>query len=100
MDKYKVLINQKAIKDLDSIYEYIAKEKSSQKNARGQADRRKEAILKLDTFPQSHQRRLEGRYAEKGYRQLLIDNYIAIFRINDVEKTVTVVTVQYQKRDI
>lgn len=100
MDKYKVLINQKAIKDLDSIYEYIAKEKFSPKNARGQADRIKEAILKLDTFPQSHQRRLEGRYAEKGYRQLLIDNYIAIFRINDAEKTVTVVTVQYQRRDI
>ena len=94
MDKYKVLINQKAIKDLDSIYEYIAKEKFSPKNARGQADRIKEAILKLDTFPQSHQRRLEGRYAEKGYRQL------AIFRINDAEKTVTVVTVQYQRRDI
>ena len=35
MDKYKVLINQKAIKDLDSIYEYIAKEKFSPKNARG-----------------------------------------------------------------
>lgn len=100
MDKYKVLLNQKAIKDLDSIYEYISKEKLSPKNARSQADRIKEAILKLDTFPQSHQRRLEGRYAEKGYRQLLTDNYIAIFRINDAEKTVTVVTVQYQRRDI
>ena len=64
-----------------------------------QAERLKTAILKLDTFPQSHQKRLEGRYAEKGYRQLIIDNYIAVFRIDEDTKTVTVVTVQYHKRE-
>lgn len=100
MDKYKVLISPRAVRDLDSIYEYIAKEKLSPQNAKGQAERIKQAILKLDTFPQSHQKRIEGRYAEKGYRQLLIDNYIAIFRINDAENTVTVITVQYQRRNI
>ena len=57
---------------------------------------RKKAILSLDTFPQSHQERNEGRYAGKGYRQLLIDNYMAIFRINEPRKTVYVVTIQYQ----
>ena len=57
---------------------------------------RKKAILSLDTFPQSHQERNEGRYAGKGYRQLLIDNYMSIFRINEPCKTVYVVTIQYQ----
>ncbi|MCI8877000.1 MAG: type II toxin-antitoxin system RelE/ParE family toxin [Lachnospiraceae bacterium] len=42
----------------------------------------------------------EGRYAGKGYRQLLIDNYIVIFRINEADKTVYVVTIQYQGRNI
>lgn len=58
------------------------------------------AILNLSTFPQSHQERNEGRYAEKGYRQLLIDNYIAIFRIDEVDKIVYVVTIQYQGRKL
>ena len=37
---------------------------------------------------------------EKEYRQLLIDNYIAIFRIDEESKTVHVVTIQYQGRDL
>lgn len=96
MDKYKVKINPKAIRELDNIYNYIANEKLTPENAKGQVDRIKKAILSLDTFPQSHQERIEGRYGGKGYRQLLIDNYLAIFRINEAAKTVYVVTIQYQ----
>jgi toxin ParE1/3/4 len=100
LDKYKVKINPKAIRELDSIYEYIANEKLAPENAKGQIDRIKKGILNLDTFPQSHQERNEGRYAGKGYRQLLIDNYIAIFRIDETCKTVYVVTIQYQGRNL
>lgn len=100
MNKYKVKITPRAIKELDSIYEYIANEKSAPENAKGQVDRIKKAILNLDTFPHSHQERYEGRYAGKGYRQLLIDNYIAIFRIEEAIKTVYVLTIQYQRRNL
>lgn len=100
LDKYKVKINPKAIRELDSIYNYIAYEKLSSENAKGQVGRIKRAILNLSTFPESHQERNEGRYAGKGYRQLLIDNYIAIFRIDEVSKTVYVITIQYQGRNL
>lgn len=100
MDKYKVMINPRAIRELDNIYEYIANEKLAPENAKGQVDRIKKAVLSLDTFPQSHQERNEGRYAGKSYRQLLIDNYIAIFRIDELYKTVYVVTIQYQRRNL
>ena len=100
LDKYKIKINPRAIRELDAIYEYIASEKLSPENAKGQTERIKTSILKLDTFPQSHQTRNEGRYAGKGYRQLLIDNYIVIFRIDESEKVVYVVTVQYQGRNL
>ncbi len=100
MDKYKVKISPRAIREFDSIYEYIAKEKLSPENAKGQTDRIKKAILDLRSFPQSHQERNEGRYAGKGYRQLLVDNYVAIFRIDEANKTVYVVTIQYQGRHL
>lgn len=100
MDKYKIKVNPRAIRELGQIYEYIAKEKLAPENAKGQVDRIKKAILSLDTFPQSHQERSEGRYAGKSYRQLLIDNYIAIFRIDEPHKTVYVVTIQYQGRTL
>lgn len=100
MDKYKVKINPKAVSELDSIYEYITKEKSAPENAKKQVGRIRKAILSLETFPQSHQERSEGRYAGKGYRQLLIDNYIAIFRIDETRKIVYIVTIQYQGRSL
>ena len=100
LDKYKVKVNPSAIRDLDSIYEYIASQKLASENAKGQVERIKKSILGLDTFPQSHQERNEGRYAGKGYRQLIIDNYIVIFRISEPQKTVYVVTIQYQGRNL
>ena len=75
-------------------------DKLSPENAKGQDARIKKAILSLDTFPQSHQERNEGRYAGKGYRQLIIDNYMAIFRIDEPSKIVYVVTIQYQGRNL
>jgi addiction module RelE/StbE family toxin len=98
LDKYKIKINPKAIRDLDNIYEYIALQKLAPETAKNQLDRLKQSILSLNAFPESHQKRIEGRYADKGYRQLLIDNYVAIFRIDDKTNTVFVITVQYQGR--
>lgn len=100
LDKYKVKVNPRAIRELNHIYEYIANEKLSPENAKGQVDRIQKAVLSLDTFPQSHQERDEGRYAGKAYRQLLIDHYIVIFRIDELHKTVYVVTIQYQRRNL
>lgn len=100
MDKYRVMLMPRAFRDIDEIYGYIANEKLAPENAKAQTDRIKKAITDLDTFPQAHQERQEGRYANSGYRQLLIDNYIAIFRVDENEKSVYVVTVQYQGRNI
>jgi plasmid stabilization system protein ParE len=94
------MVNPRAIRELDNIYNYVANEKLAPENAKGQVDRIKKAVLSLDTFPESHQERNEGRYAGKSYRQLVIDNYIAIFRIDEPHKTVYVVTIQYQGRNL
>lgn len=100
MERYKVKLNLRAFKDIDHIFEYIALQKLSPENAKGQTDRIWKALKSLEMFPKSHQERNEGRYAGKGYRQLLIDNYIVIFRIDDCTKTVYAVTVQYQGRNL
>jgi plasmid stabilization system protein ParE len=100
LNKYIVELMPRAYRDIEEIYAYIAYEKLSPENAKGQIDRIKKAILGLDTFPESHQDRTAGRYAGKGYKQLIIDNYIAIFRIDEKVSRILVVTVQYQGRDL
>lgn len=100
MDKYTVKLNARAYRDLDEIFDYISEDLQSPENARKQTDRIWAALKKLDTFPQAHQERLTGYYARKVYRQLPIDNYIAIFSVDEIKKVINIVTIQYQGRNL
>lgn len=100
MIKYNVKLLPRALKELEDIYEYISYNKLAPEAAKEQVHRIRKSILDLAFFPQSHQERIEGRFAGKGYRQLLVNNYIVIFRINESEKTEYVVTIQYYGRNI
>ena len=100
MAKYEVLLYPKAYRDIEEIYTYIALEKLEPSVAKGLTDRIWDAINSLELYPYSHQDRQTGRYANKGYKQLIIDNYIAIFRIDEDNKQVFVITVQYGGRNL
>ena len=53
MDKYEVMLYPKAFRDIDDIYAYIALEKLSPENAKGQTDRIWE-VIKTWNICQSH----------------------------------------------
>ena len=97
---YEVMLYPRAYRDIHDIYAYIALERLSPETAKEQTDRIWQAIKKLELFPKSHQDRLVGRYAGKEYKQLIIDNYIAIFKVDENKKKVFVLTVQYQGRQM
>ena len=100
LNKYVVYLTKKAICDLDNIYHYIPSEILEPTIAIKQIDRIDEGISSLSMFPYSHQDRLVGKYANKGYKQFTVDNYIVIYRIVEEERKVIVVTIQYSKRNI
>ena len=50
LERYRIKINPRAIRELDRIYEYIANEKQAPQNALGQVNRIKNAILSLQIF--------------------------------------------------
>ncbi|MBR5974977.1 MAG: type II toxin-antitoxin system RelE/ParE family toxin [Clostridiales bacterium] len=100
MAKYEVLLYPQAYRDIEGIYAYIASEKLEPSVANGLTDRIWDAINSLESYPYSHQDRLTGRYANMGYKQVIIDNYIAIFRIDEDQKKVFVITVQYGGRNL
>ena len=99
MAEYEVMLYPKAYRDIDEIYAYLALEKLAPENAKGQTDRIWDAIDSLESFPQAHQDRMVGKYAGKGYKQLLVDNFVAIYKIDEKKKKVFVVTVQYQGKN-
>ncbi len=97
MDKYSVKLLSMAYRNLDEIYEYIAKELLSEQSAENLIDDLEEAILSLETMPSRGAKRRIGIFANKGYRQIFVKNFIIIYRVDDESKEVVIVTVKYSK---
>ncbi len=95
MDKYSVKLMNRALRDLDGVYDYIAHTLLEPGTALNLVDRIENAILSLETMPCRCPERNQGAYANRGYRQLFVGNYTAVFRIEETKKTVIVVTVRY-----
>ncbi|HJC23433.1 MAG TPA: type II toxin-antitoxin system RelE/ParE family toxin [Candidatus Eisenbergiella merdavium] len=95
MDRYSVKLMSRALRDLDGIYDYIANTLSEPETALNLVDRIENAILSLETVPYRCPERKRGTYANRGYRQLFVENYTAVFRIDEAKKTVIVVTIRY-----
>lgn len=94
-DAYKVKLMNRALHDLDNIYKYIAENLSEPDTALKLAEEIEQEILSLEHFPSRCPLCRTGAYANKGYRQLFVKNYTVVFRVNETEKTVVVVTVRY-----
>ena len=99
LSNYNILLYATAYKNLDDIFKYIAFAITEPAAAKNQINRIWDAIFKLKVFPYAHQDVIFGKYASKGYKQLLVDNYIVIYKINEEEKQVYVITVLYGGRN-
>ncbi len=97
MDKYEVRLLNRALQDLDDIYGYIARTLAEPGTATELIDTLESEILSLEYLPHRCPVRRSGAYAKDGYRQLMVKNYIVIYRINEAEKQVIIVTVRYAR---
>ena len=98
METYEVKLTPRALQDLDSIYAYIAQSLMEPDTALKLLSQLEDAIFSLEQLPQRGALRKTGAYANRGYRQLLIENYIAIYRVDEVHRQVILLTVQYSHR--
>ena len=84
MREYPVNITDKALNDMNGIYEYIAVNLQSPENAMGQYNRIADSVLKLGFFPEKF--RLVDFEPERsqGLRRMLVDNYSVfyVFRLH------------------
>ena len=53
----------------------------------------------MEDQPYRGAERKYGCYAFKGYRQLIVENYIIVYEVLENEKVVAVVTVKYGKSE-
>ena len=93
-NKYHVKLMSRALRDLDNIYTYIARNLLEPGTAEKFIDTLEDEILSLESMPHRCAERRVGAYAGKGYR-LFVKNYTVVFRIDEEHRTVIVVTVRY-----
>ena len=82
------------------IFEYIAFELQSPKNASGQLDRLEKQILSLNTMPERYRRYEKEPWKSRGLRVLPVDNYVVLYIPDCDKKVVTILRVMYTRRDI
>ena len=97
---YEVEVSQQADSDLRGIFEYIAFELQSPKNASGQLDRLEKQILSLNTMPERYRRYEKEPWKSRGLRVLPVDNYVVLYIPDCDKKVVTILRVMYAGRDI
>jgi len=97
LDKYTIKLLSNAYHDLDQIYEYVAKELSVPETAINLIDSLEEAIISLEEFPYRGASRRTGAYKNKNYRQLFTKNFTILYRTNEEEKQVVIVTIKYSR---
>ena len=95
MDKYNVKFMSRALRDLDGIYGYIAKTLLEPDTAMNLVEQIEKGIYSLEKMPYRCPERRRGPYANRGYRQLLVENYTVIYRVDEARKLVIVVTIRY-----
>lgn len=97
MDKYQVSFLTAAYRNLDEIYEYIAIELGANQAALMLIENLEDAVLSLEVMPFRGARRRVGALAGKGYRQLVVDGFTIVYRIDEMKKQVVIVTIRYSK---
>ena len=98
MKQYKVQITDKALADMEEIYNYIAIQLQAPENAMGQYNRIAKAIEELNMFPEKVRLMESEQERAMGIRQLAVDNY-SVFYV--IENEVVIVTrVLYSASDI
>ena len=98
MKQYNVKITNKALGDMEAIYNYIADELLNPDAAIGQYNRIAVAIESLKAFPERCRMFDSQPERNLGMRQIAVDNYVAVYVIQD--DNVVVLRVLYSASDI
>lgn len=97
--KYELILTDRAKYDLEDIYEYIAKSLMVEKTAENLINKIERNILRLETMPESCSIIEEFEERKKQYRKLIINNYVAIYRIDEENKKVYIIRIVYGGRN-
>lgn len=97
-NKYNLKFTRLAERDLDEIYSYISIKLFNDKAAIKLMDNIENAINRLKEFPFSPPPTSDRALKKRGYRKLIIDNYIVFYQVDKTGMKVTIMRILYGAR--
>ena len=94
-NSYILKFTPKANGDLEQIYAYVSGKLFSEIAADNLLERLENSLIRLRYFPYSCSFVSDEPLKNKGYRKLIVDNYIAFYLVNETEKQVVVMRILY-----
>ena len=85
--------------DLDNIYSYITNTISNPIAAENLMDAVQSSFERVCEFPYSCEEVRDGYLKSKGYRKLIINNYVALYRIDEAQKSVIFLRTFYGRQN-
>ena len=98
-NKYKVKFTPLADNDMDGIYQYIFDTLSAPMAAENLIDEIEQKTRRLEDFPYSCPVVDDELLKLKGYRKLVVKNFIALYVVSDAEMLVTIMRVVFGASD-
>ena len=96
---YEVFITETAFKDLADIAFYVSDALQEPDISKKLIATIKEGVFSLENLPNRNALVTDKYLASKGYRKLLVENYLVFYIVSDDEKMVYVSRVLYAKRN-
>ena len=94
-NSYSLKLTPKAGEDLEQIYSYISEKLFESNAANNLLEKIESSIMKLKDFPFSSNLVSDEFLKSKGYRKLIVENYIVFYLVNESEKQVVIIRILY-----
>lgn len=96
---YKLIVTEVAHQDLDTIVSYITLKLANPKAAGDFLDEVAACYSFLKENPMMYERCRDQRLEKEGYRKAVIKNYVLMYKVDEVSKTVSVMRFFYGAQD-
>jgi addiction module RelE/StbE family toxin len=98
-NSYSLKFTAKASEDLEQIYSYISARLFAETAADNLLERIESSIMRLKTLPYSCSFVFDEPLKNRGYRKLIIDNYIVFYLVNELDRQIVIMRILYGARN-
>ncbi len=98
-NNYDLKFTTKASEDLEDIYIYISEKLFAEAAANDLLKKIEYSIKRLKDFPYSYNFVLDEPLKAKGYRKLIVENYIVFYLVNEIDKQIIIMRILYGARN-